>query len=77
MSWSFFLATGEREPVLTLGAFSLAYAEMSLVMAALFCPRGPCMKLYETDRSDADPACCFLLPLPRHDTKGIRVTVEA
>ncbi|KAI1857354.1 uncharacterized protein JN550_013234 [Neoarthrinium moseri] len=54
----------------------LAYAEISLVFAALFSPRAPQLKLYETDSSDADPACAFLLPLPRLDSKGIRVTIE-
>lgn len=57
--------------------FRLAYAEITLVFASLFGPNGPKLKLYETDESDADPACHFLLPLPRLDSKGVRVTVEA
>ncbi|KAK8133243.1 hypothetical protein PG999_001416 [Apiospora kogelbergensis] len=55
----------------------LAYAEMTMVFAALFSPRGPKLRLYETDETDAEPACHFLLPLPRLDSKGIRATVEA
>ncbi|PQE20317.1 Cytochrome P450 protein [Rutstroemia sp. NJR-2017a BBW] len=55
---------------------NLAYAEMSMVMAALFCPNGPKLRLFETDETDADPACAFLLPLPKLDSKGIRVLVE-
>ncbi|KUL83714.1 hypothetical protein ZTR_07489 [Talaromyces verruculosus] len=55
---------------------NLAYAEMSMVFAALFSPNGPKLKLYQTDATDADPACAFLLPLPRLDSKGIRVTIE-
>ncbi|KAH8786021.1 cytochrome P450 [Diaporthe sp. PMI_573] len=55
----------------------LSYAEITLVFAALFGPKGPKLRLYETDESDGDPACHFLLPLPRLDSKGIRVTVEA
>ncbi|KZL77279.1 cytochrome p450 [Colletotrichum incanum] len=54
----------------------LSYAEITLVFAALFGPRGPKLRLYETSASDADPACHFLLPLPRLDSKGIRITVE-
>ncbi|TLD03793.1 uncharacterized protein PgNI_11655 [Pyricularia grisea] len=54
----------------------LAYAEITMVFAALFGPQGPKLKLYETDASDADPACAFLLPLPRLSSKGIRVMVE-
>lgn len=42
---------------------SLAYAEISMVFAALFSPRGPKLQLYETDETDADPACHFLLPV--------------
>nr|L0N063.1 RecName: Full=Fusicoccadiene C-8 hydroxylase; AltName: Full=Cytochrome P450 monooxygenase PaP450-2; AltName: Full=Fusicoccin A biosynthetic gene clusters protein 5 [Diaporthe amygdali]BAM71030.1 fusicoccadiene C-8 hydroxylase [Diaporthe amygdali] len=55
----------------------LSYAEITLVFASLFGPKGPKLKLYETNESDGDPACHFLLPLPRLDSKGIRVTVEA
>lgn len=32
-------------------------------MAALFSPKGPKLRLYETDESDAEPACHFLLPV--------------
>ena len=54
---------------------SLALAEMSLVLAALVRPGGPEMELFETDESDVIPAHDFLLPLPRLDSKGIRVRI--
>lgn len=34
-----------------------------MVFAALFSPRGPKLRLYETDETDAEPACHFLLPV--------------
>ncbi|EME87126.1 uncharacterized protein MYCFIDRAFT_130725 [Pseudocercospora fijiensis CIRAD86] len=55
---------------------NLAYAEISMVMAALFSPWSPKIRLYETNASDVDPVCAFLLPLPRLDSKGVRVIVE-
>ena len=48
---------------LTKGASRLAYAEITMAFAALFSPRGPKLRLHETDRTDADPACHFLLPV--------------
>jgi len=55
---------------------NLAYAEMSVAVAALFAPWSPELELYHTDTSDVDPACAFLLPLPRLDSKGVRVMVK-
>jgi len=55
---------------------SLAYTEISMVMAALFSPWSPEIRLHDTDASDVDPVCAFLLPLPRLDSKGVRVIVK-
>ncbi|KAF7896597.1 hypothetical protein BELL_0503g00060 [Botrytis elliptica] len=53
----------------------LAYAEISMVLAAFFGPRGPKLSLYETDRSDVDPYYAFVESLPKLSSKGIRVTM--
>ena len=50
----------------------LAYAEISMVFAALFSPRGPKLRLHETDETDADPACHFLLPVRTAPAMGPR-----
>ena len=56
---------------------SLANAEISLVLAVLFRPNGgPGFDLFETDESDVTPAHDFMLPLPRLDSKGLRVMVH-
>lgn len=54
---------------------SLAYAEMYLALAVLFRPGGPNFQLFETDESDIIQVHDFLLPLPRLDSKGMRVTI--
>lgn len=56
--------------------FSLAYAELYLVLAVLFRPGGPRFELFETDERDVVQVHDFLLPLPRLDSKGMRVTVQ-
>ena len=55
---------------------SLAYAELNIMLAALFRPGAPTMELFETDESDVTPAHDFMLPLPRLDSKGIRVVIR-
>ncbi|KAI0420251.1 cytochrome P450 [Xylaria grammica] len=55
---------------------NLAMAEMSLALAVLFRPNGPKMELFETDESDVKQAHDFLIPLPKLDTKGVRVLVH-
>nr|D1MX85.1 RecName: Full=Fusicoccadiene C-8 hydroxylase; AltName: Full=Brassicicene C biosynthetic gene cluster protein 1; AltName: Full=Cytochrome P450 monooxygenase bsc1 [Alternaria brassicicola]BAI52800.1 fusicoccadiene C-8 hydroxylase [Alternaria brassicicola] len=55
---------------------NLAYTEISMVMAALFSPWSPAIRLQDTNASDVDPVCAFLLPLPRLDSKGVRVIVR-
>ncbi|TVY53301.1 Cytochrome P450 monooxygenase sdnH [Lachnellula cervina] len=54
---------------------NLAYAEMYLALAVLFRPGGPNFQLFETDESDIIQVHDFLLPLPRLDSKGMRVTI--
>lgn len=49
---------------------------MYLVLAVLFRPGGPQFNLFETDESDVIQVHDFLLPLPRLDSKGMRVTVS-
>jgi len=41
----------------------------------LFRPGGPSLRLYETDESDVKQAHDFLIPLPKLDTKGVRVKI--
>jgi hypothetical protein len=51
----------------------LAYAEVALMPAALFRPGAPKFELFETDESDVVAAHDFIVPLPRLDSKGVRV----
>ncbi|KAF2008686.1 cytochrome P450 [Aaosphaeria arxii CBS 175.79] len=55
---------------------NLAVAEISLALAVLFRPGGPDMELFETDESDVIMAHDFLIPVPKIDTKGVRVLVR-
>lgn len=48
---------------------------MSLALAVLYRPNGPQFDLFETDESDVRQAHDFLIPLPKLDTKGIRVLI--
>ena len=57
-------------------SFSLAYAELSFVVAAIFHRGGPTLSLFKTDESDVIETHDFLLPLPRLDSKGVRVMVH-
>lgn len=51
-------------------------AEISLVLAVLFRPDGPRMGLFETDESDVKHVHDFVVPLPKLDSLGVRVTVH-
>lgn len=51
-------------------------AELSLCLAVLHRPGGPELGLFETDETDVKQVHDFLIPLPRIDTKGIRVVVR-
>ncbi|KAF5971300.1 cytochrome P450 monooxygenase family protein [Fusarium bulbicola] len=55
---------------------SLALADLHFVLAALFGPSGPKFELFNSDRSDVDAIHDYLMPLPRLDPKGVRVTVK-
>lgn len=55
---------------------NLAYAELRLVLAALYKPDGPEMELFESDESYVIQAHDFLIPLPKLNTKGVRVVVH-
>lgn len=49
---------------------------MYLALAVLFRPGGPKFELFDTDESDVVQVHDFLLPLPRLDSKGVRVMVH-
>jgi hypothetical protein len=53
--------------------FSLALAEMNHALAALFRAEGPKFQLFETDRSDVEGKHDCIMPLPKLDSKGVRV----
>ncbi|KAF4635062.1 hypothetical protein G7Y89_g3029 [Cudoniella acicularis] len=55
---------------------NLAMAETYLALAVLFRPNGPKIELFETDESDVIQVHDFMLPLPRLDSKGVRVVIE-
>lgn len=57
-------------------AKSLAYAELNHTLAALFRPGGARIELFETDESDVIPAHSSMLPLPRLDSKGVRIVIN-
>lgn len=55
---------------------NLAQAEIALVLAVLFRPGGPQFELFDTDESDVIHVHDFLIPLPKLDSKGIRILVR-
>jgi cytochrome P450 len=56
----------------------LAYAELYLVLGALFAPGGVgrCMRLFETGVEDVECAHDFFNPSPRLGSKGVRVVLR-
>lgn len=54
---------------------SLARAQLSMVIAALFRKAGPNLKLYDTDESAVDPVYAYAMPLARNHEKGVKVVV--
>lgn len=60
----------------TYSFHSLAMAELSLCLAVLYRPGGSELELFETDESDVKHVHDFLIPLPKVDTKGVRVLVR-
>lgn len=55
---------------------SLAYAEMSLALAILYRSDGPKFQLFETDESDIRHIHDYIVPLPKLNTKGVRVLIR-
>ncbi|CAI7646069.1 unnamed protein product [Penicillium glandicola] len=55
---------------------NLAYAEMYWAMAVMFRPNAPRFELFETDESDISQAVDFLMPLPKLDSNGTRITIH-
>ncbi|KAG8531742.1 uncharacterized protein KY384_003374 [Bacidia gigantensis] len=54
----------------------LATAELYIVLACIFRPGGPKLELFETDETDVKLVHDFMLPLPKLDSKGLRVMVK-
>lgn len=52
----------------------LAYMEMFVTLAVIF--RRHEFQLFETDVSDVELALEMLSPMPRRESKGVRVTVS-
>jgi hypothetical protein len=52
---------------------SLASAEIYQILAVLFRNGGPKFELYETDESDVKLVHDFVTPMPRLDSKGLRI----
>lgn len=52
-------------------------AEINLVIASLFQNDavGMRMELFDTDESDVEQAHDFMIPMPRLDSKGVRVRI--
>ncbi|KAI9795739.1 MAG: hypothetical protein M1833_006832 [Piccolia ochrophora] len=69
-----YLLTFSRGTRQCLG-MNLATAELYLGLASIFRPDGPCMELFETDRSDIDAQHDLFNPHPKLGTKGIQVLV--
>ncbi|PNY27758.1 Trichodiene oxygenase [Tolypocladium capitatum] len=55
---------------------NLAYTEINLALSILFRPGGPELSLFETDESDVTPAVDCMMPVPKLDTRGMRVIVH-
>lgn len=56
------------------GKSSLAYAELYLTLAAVL--RRFQLALYDTTVADVEAVCDAFMPMPRADTKGVRVIVR-
>ena len=52
---------------------SLAHAELNLMLSALFRPGGPRIALFQVDESDLVQKHDLLIPLPKLESKGLRV----
>ncbi|KAK5078346.1 hypothetical protein LTR51_000535 [Lithohypha guttulata] len=56
--------------------FNLAWAELYILTALLFRPEAPTMQLFNTDASDIRVRDHCFIPLPKSDSRGVRVTIE-
>jgi hypothetical protein len=52
----------------------LAYAELYLTLAAVV--RRFRLELFETDFSDIEGVCDAMMPMPKVDSKGVRIRVS-
>lgn len=52
---------------------SLAYCELNFILSALFRPGGADFDMIDTDESDVMPVHDMIVPLPKLDTKGVRI----
>lgn len=55
---------------------SLAVSEVTMMIALLFSPDGPKMDLFETAEDDVKSVHDYMIPMPKIDTKGLRVIVR-
>ena len=53
---------------------SLAMAELHIAIAAVFLQFD--MELFETDESDVEMEHAYLVPYPKWESKGVRVTLK-
>lgn len=49
--------------------------ELYKTLSIVFRPSAPSLELFETDESDIVQAHDYIIPLPRLDSKGLRVKV--
>ena len=49
--------------------------ELYKTLSTVFRPGAPSLELFETDESDIVQAHDYIIPLPRLDSKGLRVKV--
>ncbi|KAF3020206.1 hypothetical protein E8E14_011129 [Neopestalotiopsis sp. 37M] len=55
---------------------NLAVSEVTMMIALLFSPNGPKMDLFETAEDDVKSVHDYMIPMPKIDTKGLRVIVR-
>ncbi|KAF1963154.1 cytochrome P450 [Byssothecium circinans] len=54
---------------------NLAYLELNMTLAVIFRPGGPKLELFDTDESDIIQEHDYLIPLPKLNSKGLRIKV--
>ncbi|KAL4946987.1 putative cytochrome P450 [Aspergillus filifer] len=55
---------------------NMAYSEMYWALAVLFRPGAPRLEVFETHESDVKQSEDFIMPLPKVDSRGLRVIVH-